>query len=53
MKYLRFTVDVEIDDDEPVTAQLINEVEDTLTGIIDNDYSAWVDYVKTIEEISC
>lgn len=50
MRYLRFTVDVEIDDDELITAQLINEVSDTLDGIIDNEYPAWVNYVRVLNE---
>lgn len=49
MKYLRFTVDVEIEDDEAVTAQLVNEVESTLDAIIDNEYPAWVNYVRVID----
>lgn len=49
MKYLRFTVDVEVYD-EPITAQLVNEVSDTLDAIIDNEYPAWVNYVGVYDE---
>lgn len=50
MRYLSFTVDIEVPDGEPITAQLISEVHSTLDGIIDNEYPAWVNYVEVIGE---
>lgn len=48
MRYLRFTVDIEVPDGEPITAQLISEVDATLDATI--EYPAWVNYVKVIDE---
>lgn len=50
MKYLRFTVDVEVDEGESVTRNLVAEVETTLEAIIDNEYPAWVNYVRIITD---
>lgn len=50
MRYLRFTVDVEVEDGEEITAQLISEVDSTLDAIIDNEYPAWVSYVRVITD---
>lgn len=50
MKYLRFTVDVEVDEGECVTTQLVNEVSDTLEAVIDDYYPAWIEYKGIVSD---
>lgn len=48
MPYLRFTVDVEVE--EKPSMNEINEIESDLEGVIDNEFSAWVEYSHYIDE---
>ncbi len=50
MKYLRYIVDVEADHLDVDDIATRNEIEDTLTGVIDNEYSAWVEFSEVVND---